>query len=168
MIWINSTKIHHLQPSPGSTPSLPGFSLAAFSFVLNLVKPTIQVFGLHPGSPCGLSILLPPHHHTHLWVCGHGTGNLEGWEVEQEGCPNWGNPSIQAHMLGYLFDHGLRACWWGLVLCWPIPPFEGAQCWKLLKSEVDCQKFCSWIPCQRIYEMVMMIRGQLNVHCHRS
>ncbi len=31
MIWINSTKIRHLQLSPRSAPSLPGFSLATFS-----------------------------------------------------------------------------------------------------------------------------------------
>jgi hypothetical protein len=34
---------------------------------------------------------------------------------------------------------------------------SGNGCWKLLKSEVDCQQLCSRIPCGRIYEMVMMI-----------
>ncbi len=35
------------------------------------------------------------------------------------------------------------------------------HCWKSLKPVVGCQQFCSWIPCWRMYEMVMMIRSIL-------
>jgi len=60
MVWINSRKIHHLRPNPGSVPSLPG-SCQGSPWLPSLCAGSCQTtpWGAlhHPGSPCGSPVL---------------------------------------------------------------------------------------------------------------